>query len=379
MNVIVIILSSCFLFSIVIQSQFLSDSEVQLRVLQEISAYNKEKIPIDKRSLSVYYLPSAVSADDSIDIIKNNLKVFVGAVLSHKRTAKHQAFYIFCIGGGEDNILNQYLPYNATNVAFIKTSIAHNDLFSHIHMVSLLGETIISKFHSVLFINQDVRGPFVDRVNGEWWKHFIDIMDENPSVALVGPLISCEMAPHVQTHVFAMRSDAVLEIFSEFNPRSSAGKRNRAKHIETTITAETRALGYDVSSIYYKNQFNKTVFDGSCPTREGNTAQYKSNPTSWCDVRPNETVFVKWGGLPLRIRGYYCQSTVEEIQRETARIAESEAQLQLSLPETLYGGKLHLLHKEYDQEIWRDRNVKILTTPLPADTSKVRIIILFFP
>jgi hypothetical protein len=359
-------------------AQYLSDAELQLRILQRIAAFDSDKIPISKRSLSMYYLGGSHSEEDSIEVLENNLKIYSGAIKSHTNKADHHAFYIFSVANGQENVLSKHLPFEATNAAFIKSSAPHSDIMSHIQMVSLLGDTIISKFHSVLFLNQDARGPFVDRANGAWWKHFTSLLDNNPSVALMGPVISCEIAPHVQVHAFAMRSEAVLEIFSEFNPRSAAGKKNKAKHLETQLSIETQQLGHKIASIYYHRHFNKTVFDGQCISQEGNTALYKSNPTSWCGVQPKDLVFMKWGGHPLRIRGYFCQDTVEAIRTETIAIHDRE-NLNLHLPETMHGGKYHMLYKEFDQELWLDRSVQKVTrrpkSKVLPESSKVCLIV----
>lgn len=352
---------------------------MQLKILQKIAGFEREQIPPSKRSLAIYYVANPTPDVDSVGILENNVKIFAGAVRSHSQDAPHHAFYVFCVVAGNDNVLRKHLPTDSPNAAFVSVSSAHGgDLASHVHMVALLGDNIISKFHSVLFVNQDARGPFIDRTNGAWWGHFISKMNERPSMVLVGPMISCEIAPHVQTHAFAMRSDAVMEILSEFNPRSAAGKRNKAKQLETALSTEALSAGYEIASIYYHKHLNKTVFDGKCVSKPGN-ALYKSNPTSWCGVQPRDAVFMKWGGHPLRIRGYFCQDTIDAIKAETLVIAEHDRGLGLDLPETLYGGKVHALHKEYDHEIDRDRTVQKVaikkSPPPPVTNSKVCFIV----
>jgi hypothetical protein len=375
----ILLLACCYAVLLSLcQSHFDSDSELQLRILQKVAGFERDRIPPAKRSLSIYYVANPTPEEDSIGVLENNVKIFAGSVRSHSPEAAHHAFYVFCVVGGNENILRKHLPTDSPNAAFVSVSTAHGgDLASHVHMVALLGDNIISKFHSVLFLNQDARGPFIDRSNGAWWTHFISKLNERPGLALVGPMISCEIAPHVQTHVFAMRSDAVMEILSEFNPRSAAGKRNKAKQLETALSTETLTAGYEIASIYYHKHFNKTVFDGKCVSKPGN-ALYKSNPTSWCGVEPRDAVFMRWGGHPLRIRGYFCQDTIDAIRTETLLIADHDRGLGLDLPETLYGGKVHALHKEYDHEIHRDRTVqkfaKMPAVP-PAPDSKVCLIV----
>jgi hypothetical protein len=359
-------------------AHFDSDAQVQLKVLQAIARLESDNVPVGKRALSIYYLSNAISEEDSIDVIENNLKIYASAVQQHNSSESiRRAFYIFNVAGGSDNILAKHLPYNAENVAFMKTSVQHNDLLAHIQMVSLLGETVVSKFRLVFFLNHDARGPFIGRRNGAWWKFLTASFDGESPVALLGPVISCEIAPHVQTHAFAMRSDVVLEIFADFNPRSATGKRNKLKHIETALSTEALNAGYQLASVYYQRRFGQSVFNGTCVTKEGNTAQYRSNPTSWCDVKPSDAIFMKWGGPPLRIKGYYCKDTIDSIRDESLKLAASEPKLKLTLPETIYGGKMHALHEEHDRQLWMDRSTpRLPVRPATApDASKVCLIV----
>ena len=348
---------------------FVDDYGLQLKVIQKIAKYDAENITISQRCLVVYYIGS-VPAEDSMDVIVNNVKLFVSAMQSHSETAKNRAFYIFRVVGGGENTLIKHLPLTSNNAAFMKCAPGSSDLFTHINTVAVLGDTIMSKFQSVVFLNEEARGPFEGRRNGEWLKAFTAVFETTPNIGMVGPLISCEIAPHVQTHVFAMRSSVALEVFSEFNPRKPAGRRNRAKHLEISFTTEILNMGYNITSLFYKRRFDKEVFGGQCISGEGNSMQYKSNPTSWCDIKPRDALFMKWGGPPLRIKGYYCQDTIESIRKATVGIALAEPYLDLVLPETVYGGRLHALHKEYDEEEWRDRTTQPLRAyppvPVPA-------------
>lgn len=344
-----------------VHANFVDDATLQLNVLRAISAFDKDNVALKSRSLAVYTIDH-ITADNSPDIWENNVKLFVSAVLSHSRKAKHQAYYIFCVVGGAEHTLSKFLPFNAPNVAFIKAPGGHGDLLGHVNTIALLGDTIVSKFSSVLFLNQDARGPFEDRTDGRWWRRFVTTFEENPLVGIVGSMISCEIGPHVQTHAFAMRSEVAMEVFSEFNPRRIAGKKNRNRHLETSLSTETTSLGHAMSSLYYQRKFNRTVFAGACVTKEGNSPVYRSNPTSWCDVLPQDALFMRFGGHPLRIRGYYCQETLDAIARATEQIAISEPSLQLIQPETIYGGKFHALYKEFNAEQWRDRNVSLLSS-----------------
>lgn len=347
-------------------AKFLEDSALQLTVLQAISKFDEAGTSSLHRSLSIYNIDQKI-AEDSPDITENNIKLFFAAVASHTTTVNHQAFYIFCVVGGAQNSLSRLLPADLPNSAYIKASGGHRDLVSHVHTVSILGDSIVSKFNTILFINQDARGPFEDRDNGKWWKRIVNLFDQNPKLGIMGPMISCEIQPHVQTHAFAMRSNVALEVMSEFYPERAAGKRNKNRHLEISLSADTIDLGYSISSLYYHNKFNRTVFSGNCEAKEGNSEVHRSNPTSWCDVDPSDALFMKFGGIPLRIRGYYCQESLDAIQRATQQIVDQEPQLKLTWPETIYGGHFHPLYKEFNIEQHRDRSVQIVGLPMSKE------------
>lgn len=376
MHSLIVVLACLALLVLTPEAKFDSDADIQLKALQAIGRFDAENIPTSKRALSIYYLANLVSKEDSFDVIENNVKIFAGAVLLHNSSSStRRAFYIFNVVGGSENVFAKYLPYAAENTAFIKTPVQHNDLLAHVQLVSLLGETVISKFQSVFFMNHDARGPFIGRKNGAWWKFLTASFDADPRIALVGPVISCQIAPHVQTHAFAMRSDVVLEIFSEFNPRSAAGKRNKAKHIETALSTEAINAGYLLSSLHDQRSAGQAVFNNNdtCVNRtsremNSNSVLYQANPTSWCDVKPSDAIFMKWGGPPLRLRGYYCQDTIDSIRAGTLALADREPALfqSLALPETIYGGRMYQLYKEHNQQLWLDRSV----VPIPVRPSR---------
>eukprot|EP01032_Pedospumella_encystans_P009126 gene9127-10773_t len=174
-----------------------------------------------------------------------------------------------------------------------------------------------------------------------------------------------------------MRPEVALELFHEFNPRRIAGKRNKNRHIETSFSEEAVKLGYGLTSLYYQRQFNRTVFSGECVNPEGNTAFHRSNPTSWCNVSPQDALFLRYGGHPLQIKGFYCQDTLAKIAQATEQIELAEPALKLTQPETIYGGHFYPLHKEYNMEINRDRSVRAVTTAVPSD-NKVCLLVRTF-
>eukprot|EP01032_Pedospumella_encystans_P022417 gene22417-25395_t len=312
---------------------------------------NGRSVPATQRSLVIYRL-GEITEVESLDVIENNIKIFSAAVQSHSATASHQAFYIFRVVGGKANKLARHLPLNLTNVALTRCAAnTMHDLTAHVHTVHMLGEAIISKFHSVLFLSHEARGPFEDRENGAWWNRIVSVFNSFPNVGVLGSSISCEFAPHVQSHALALRSDAAVRILLKSQIKGM---------LETGLTTTALKLGYNISSLIYQRRWNETVFTGECRHEKGNYPMYDANPSSWCDVQPEDALFMKWGGAPLSLRGYYCQQTIDNIRAATLKIAEADQTVHLALPETIFGGQLYALSKEYDLERWNDRFVQHL-------------------
>lgn len=348
---------ACILSAATAWSTFVNESTLHLRVKDEIKSWDDNSIPISRRSLVVYHL-GELTSEESIDVAENNVKLFTAAVLVHTSSAHHKAFYIFRVVGGKKNILARHLPLGSSNTAICKCSHHSRDIMAQINTIHSLGSEVVDKVHSLLFLNHDARGPFEGRENGAWWDRITNIFNTYPQVGLVGATISCEISAHVQSHAIALRSNAAAQIFAEFDTSTPAGRRNRAGHLEVTLSAIAVAKGFRLSSLAYERHWNEPEYVGRCISSKGNYQLYNANPTSWCDIRPEEALFTRWGGPTLSLRGYYCQKHIDNIHEATMKIAESEHSVHLALPETIFGGPLYALSKEYDLERWNDQSLK---------------------
>lgn len=321
-----------------------------------ISMADSKGIHSSRRYLTVYHIGTMWS-EDSPDVYENNLKLFVSAMVSDNQGADHSSFYIFHVVDLERNSLARFLSPTTEYSMIINGATGMSDIQSHIHVISKIGASLMSKFATALFLNYETRGPFKDRKSGSWWNSFSNVLQTHPSVGIVGSTINCDMHAYVQTHAFAMPGKLAHRVFDILQRDKHHTKR---KQLEVSVTTETRKLGYTIASLLYQKRLNETVFADDCLSSQGNGA-FLANPSTWCNLRPEEVLFAKWGGMPMRNRDYYCQDSVDSVLQATMKIAESES-LKLALPETILGGKLHSLHREYDQEVWRDRSVQRITT-----------------
>jgi hypothetical protein len=83
--------------------------------------------------------------------------------------------------------------------------------------------------------------------------------------------------------------------------------------------------------------------------------QPSTDPITWCNVPPTETIFAPWGSWPIRSLGFLCDSTKAMMRDVLANLADRNPDLELIVPETLVGGNLYYMYKEYDEELYLDR------------------------
>ena len=330
----------------------------------QINIYQKLNKPLSKRNLIIFHIGDIGIASNSIDIAANNIKIFVSALLNHAESSKQATFYLFNVVHGLNNPLAILLPSPDIhkNMAILDWKHASSDLDTHLRTVRILGEEIISQFYSVIFLNQGVRGPLAYRKDGEWVDEMNKIMYVN-NVALVGPTLSCEVSPHIQTHAFALKSSIIPLVLNDMEKNMTAkfiSWKAMIESLEVGLTGVVRRAGYNVSSLLYHRRGYEYFQDGKCLVKIGPKSRFMLNPASWCDVKPEEVIFLKWGGEPMRTPGFMCNTTIAFMDDYIYNLSNKESQLKLTVPETLMGGHYYELYREYNAEIIRDRS------PLPV-------------
>jgi hypothetical protein len=338
---------------------FLDDAALQLKVLDYIATMDSENVHPSHRALAIYHLGSP-SHDDSIDVAENNVKLFMSAVKQHSGNSTYRAFYVFNVVNAHANPLFAHRLPDLPNVAY-RRGYHHTmgDLMSLVHTVTLIGEGILNKFAMIMYLHSGTRGPFYNRQNGEWWKHFMEPMKENPKLGMIGPTISCDTTPHMQSYTMVTKVDVAVAIAKDSNFKKATRKRGPTANLQQMLTNAALTLGYQLSSIYDRYARGLQVFNGTCGVGTANSIYFAANPTSWCESTPNKLLFLRWGGAPMRVRGYYCQNVIDSVRARTLEIAYEEKHLsvQYVLPETMYGAPWYSATKDYDLEVWRDRSV----------------------
>jgi hypothetical protein len=337
------------------------------KIEQRIDYFSARNVDIEHRSLIIYHIGDIGLVYNSLDIAINNLNFFVSAIMNQTASSKQKAFFLFNVVDDHNPLLSM-IPTSKSNVALAKWNTASSDLGTHLKTLQMLGPNITSRFSTVIFSNQGVRGPLVKRQNNEWIGEFKKLLNTN-NVGLVGPTMSCEVAPHIQTHMFAIRTTLIPFILSEMEKSLKQNYKSWLDLIaalEVGLTGVVMTGGYNVSSFLYSNR-GHPYFNGQCLKYRGPANQFDKNPTGWCGVTPEELIFIKWGGEPMRTPGMVCNTTLLLMEDILDKVATTEPALHMIVPEALLGGSLYPTFKEFAQEAWIDRHLVPSTAALPHD------------
>lgn len=327
--------------------------------IQSRVKHMQRRVELHKRALVIYHIGNLGLASNSLDVASNNVKIFISSVERHSKSSLLKAFYIFNVVD-RDNPLVHLIPVNRANVALLQWNHSRSDLDTHLQTVQLLGTSVTSNFSTVIFSNQGVRGPLTHRQNGEWMGDFSRAL-ENNNVGMVGPTLSCEMSPHVQTHMFALRTELIPVVLAAMQlkmEKEFQDWRALIASMEVGLTGVVINAGYNVSSFMHQKQ-GQPYFQ-TCLKYQGSPHRFDKNPTGWCGASAEDLIFVKWGGELLRSSAMACNATVRQMETHLERLAASEPKLQLLVPEVLRAGPLYPLFREYAREAWIDHHPILL-------------------
>jgi hypothetical protein len=339
------------------------------KISARVSQMNQRRVDLYRRALVVYHIGDLGLASNSVDIAINNMKIFLSSIVNHTKSAKYRAFYVFNIID-LDNPLVELIP-SRSNVALVQWKTSRSDLDTHLRAMHLLGANLTSQFGTVIFSNQGVRGPLIHRDNGEWIGDFARAL-ENNNVGMVGPTISCELSPHVQTHMFALRASLIPVVLQDMRQKMQTkfnSWQDLISSLEVGLTGVVIKAGYNVSSFMHQSR-GQSYFQ-RCLNYSGPANRFAGNPTSWCGVSAQDLGFVKWGGELLRTAGMACNTSVLQMEDTMERLQAAEPRLQLILPEALRGGRLFSLFREYAQEAWIDRHPVLLPASAEIGTNTI--------
>eukprot|EP01031_Cornospumella_fuschlensis_P038867 gene38867-47276_t len=162
---------------------------------------DEASVPMQDRTFLIFHI-GKFDSKNSKEVILNNLKIFQSAMALDNQGLSG-IFYWFNIVDGHDNMLFQSVHADAFNTALSIWAATPSDIYTHLRTLSILSQRLIKSFGSVFFLNNGVRGPLLHREKGQWIQPFRSLLfSPRTNNAMVGATMSCEVAPHVQTHFF---------------------------------------------------------------------------------------------------------------------------------------------------------------------------------
>jgi hypothetical protein len=187
---------------------------------------------------------------------------------------------------------------------------------------------------TVLF-KQGVRGPMSGRQDAKWLSTFTSMLQPQQGVMAAGPQVSCEIMPHLQTHMYIV-AVAVVPLLTAYQLAVSAGEQheraNYIEHVEVGMTQFLLHAGYRVASLPAQNRAidaSSSIWTGLCTHAE--------NPNTSCEIVPESSVFVKFGGQMMRSKSF-CGLFVRAVTLATQQLIQSRSASVRSWPEqTSYG------------------------------------------
>lgn len=315
---------------------------------------NKNNVPKEGRTLMVFHIGN-IDVRNSVEVILNNLNIFQSAIALDSE-GKGGIFYLFNVVNALDNMLFEKLNSTQFNVAINTWAATPSDIYTHLRTLTIFQDTLIKDFGSIFFLNNGVRGPLLHRADGMWLKPFHKLLFSN-HVGIVGATQSCEVAPHVQTHFFGLRSEVIPLVVKEYNSfRTFEDWPALVRYYEVGLTELIQRSGYNISSLFYNRRMGQEYFTGKCLKAVRFVNDHTvDNPSRWCDITIDEVIFYKWGGEMLRTNGFICDQTKQRMKEVLYSLSKEVAPPpSLIIPETLRGGSMYDLFKQFEQEMFRD-------------------------
>lgn len=305
-----------------------------------VSLLGREGVPKAQRALVIQHI-GWPTAEHSLELLTNNLRYFLGAVLSDSSQAAPKAFYWINVIGGDANPLHSVLMHltTLTNAALLPwTAAPSTAMYIHLRTMMMLPVLLKKDFQLVLCLSSAVRGPFAQRERGEWIASYLSLLqpaNASRAVGLVGSLLSCEQSPHIAAHALGISTHLLDAVIAHYRPfRVGADLQ---QHYEQGLSQLVREkLGADMASLQYGQ-----VFDGTC--RRPADRRLSVNPSAWCDLDLHRLLFIK-----------YDLRTCKEVQQRVLSVMFQDKGS--ALPEALAAGPWLPLYRDYALELARDRN-----------------------
>ena len=356
------------------------------------------------RTLVIYHLGDADSAL-SPSIAYNNVFVFTQAIRQDASLDSTRFYWINVMleQDGRNLYYDTFFRHSSLltqwNVGIWLWDSMPSDVYTHIRTLTLLfqgGDEQSIGFDGVFCMNHGVRGPMYRDQAGQWLDDYYALMyppsasvntssqeaqkEEDGSslgseggrreVGLVGSVINCEYAPHVQTHAFLIRASVIPFLIEEYNQYKIDRVDNWNSVIykyEIALSLFIQSKGFDIAALFHQrhyltqikflnNSYHNLSLQGivrseNCLERPMSTIhEVFHNPFTWCEYMDYEIPMLKWGGSMFRLNGYVCPTVMQKMHDWLLQYQSHDPDQMLMLPEVMYPVAYEQLYKEYLSE-----------------------------
>lgn len=265
--------------------------------------WNRRDVPAHDRALIVFHV-GLLTEFDSFEMNAKNMRVFLSSLSANKLS--DSTFIILNVVGGDENPLRRVIddfvvsPDLSCSLVWNETE---SDLLAHSLTLNYFSAEARS-FHGIIFLNNGVRGPMVRR--REWVQDFLSHLRV---VSLSGPVLSCEIDPHVPTHMFAISSD-IIDFFLALQLDGHAGLSwsEIVKKYEVGFSQALLSAGEKIGSLLHMNRWHEISFNGTCRPEIGTR-----NVAFLCEPYYIDSLFLKFGGAFFR-HGLFCDAVLSDVE-----------------------------------------------------------------
>eukprot|EP01031_Cornospumella_fuschlensis_P027741 gene27741-33507_t len=387
--------------------------KTEKKILDLLNLFQRRNVSLSERTLVIYLLPT-LSGDRSMETMVNSVKLFSSAVLMDSGEETHNFYWINAIKATHNPYL-PYFPQSAHNLVVADWAQPLPPQLLTLYTLELLYQhRITQQFGSVLFLDSDTRGPWGYRAGGQWVSvlrnllftgaaevaNVNDGLHHDPhNIGLAGPIVSCELTPHVQNFSFIMKSTLLDSFLAAFNTSLSFRHLRGVMKYNLQYFSVIVRKKYNISSLLYKQAgMEGGVWGGEClnpqtyspiflrqmtsslPTTTSNNHQLPpallppspspANPLLWCSLNLTSLLFTPWGvdrGGGGNVNLELCESVKNQAYALMTAISIREG-LDLMIPEAYQGGLLHDLYLQHEAEIF-GREAGVTQVSAKRDTS----------
>lgn len=304
----------------------------------------------------VYNIEDIEEQDSAPEQIIDNIRLFMEAI---KRVDSTSSFFWVNVGSGVPDDVLSLIPVSLPYVARVQWTLATSPMYSFMETIRLLGAERLRNVGAIVSLNSGVRGPLLKLDGGAWLFEYRALLDQG-GVGLVGPVISCDETPHVQTHMFLMRPALVTPLLVELERYYLRTKYiPMSEYFRTRLSLVARSAGYKIGSMLRSKKRPKAYLDWDSECTE----LYRVRDGETCALDPTHVLFVRWGGGDWGELGYPCSKGValDPVTRARVRgLTRSALWTNTVLPqhnafatshEVVAGGMLYDLYREHSAEL----------------------------